>query len=171
MFTTHGHWFAPSIPGEPRQEQVQASCPGIAACPQCVNETIRNSQDFPGGMLGVLNAQAPPVVPLSSAPQPGVMEVPVDELADWYQRYLELKDAQSKISDMVDEARSTFLDALARRHAELPDKVNMTIKGKPVLQRQVVIQNRVDTTRLRREQPQLAEQYSKLVRQERLNIL
>lgn len=195
MFTTHGHWFAPGVAGESPDNRPDPSCYGPLACLSCAQEvaqatgtpdsithvqklaadpvyrhhaeTMAEQQGL--ARLGVLATPAPPVPAVASST--GVLEVPVDELTDWYQRYLEAKDAEAKIKEVVNEARATFLDALNRRYAELPDKVNMTIGGRPVLQRQVVVQNRVDTTRLRNEQPALAKQYSKEVRQERLNIL
>jgi hypothetical protein len=57
------------------------------------------------------------------------------------------------------------------RFAELPAKTDFTIDGKPVLQRHVVIQQRVDTKKLKADRPDIHAQFVRPVEQERLNIL
>lgn len=165
MYTSHGHWFPPAVPGEPLVGELPVEqCAGLNGCPGCMTEANMAAAN------AVLTSPTPaaPSSPSGSA-QP--LAVPIDDLKDWYQRYLELKDAESKIKDMLGEARETLLNAIKSKYAELPAKTNMTIGGRAVLQRQVVESNRVDTKRLRAEQPALAARYNVVSQSERLNIL
>jgi hypothetical protein len=121
-------------------------------------------------MPAVLNSPTP-AAPSSPSGSAKPLAVPIDGVRDWYLRYLELKTAAKQIEDLLDEARSTLLDAVKSRFPDLPAKTDFTIDGKPVLQRQVVIQKRVDTKRLKAERPDVHAQFVRDVEQERLNIL
>lgn len=170
MYTTHGHWYPPAVQGETHSAVL--NCGGLSGCAQCGGEAIatqmaRQSQTLPP----VLNSPAPTAPSLPSAGKSSPVQVPIDGVRDWYQRFLELKDAAKKIEDMLDEARSAILDSVKSQFAELPAKTDFTIDGRPVLQRQVVVQNRVDTKRLKAERPDVHSEYLKSYEQERLNIL
>lgn len=117
--------------------------------------------------LGVLNSPTPPA-PL---PATGSPSLPIDGVRDWYIRYLELKDAEAQIKARLDEAKSVLMDSVQSRFPELPDKLDLTIDGKPVLRRHVVHAENVDVRRLRAERPDIAQAYRKTVTQTRLNIL
>jgi hypothetical protein len=96
----------------------------------------------------------------------------IDGLADWHRRYKELKAAQESIATMLDEARSMILDSVKNSFIEgLPADLDLTIAGVPVMHLKTVTQRRIDATRLRKEQPALAEHYTKISTQERLTII
>lgn len=177
MYTAHGHWFAPAVPGEmvPQLTCLYGSLPD---CPDCTRQVINFNIKTVTGASAQTFSEIPPVLnsptpaaPSSPSGSPKLLAVPIDGLRDWYLRYLELKTAAKQIEDMLDEARSTLLDAVKSQFAELPAKTDFTIDGKPVLQRQVVVQKRVDTTRLKAERPDIHAQFVRPVEQERLNIL
>lgn len=121
--------------------------------------------------VGWDDATPAPLVPSPTA-APVVPAACIDPLADWHQRYRELKDAEKKIVEMIDEARTVLMDSVKRVFVDgLPQDLDLTIGGRPVMHIKQVTQKRVDTKRLRREQPALAEQYSVESTQERLTIL
>lgn len=175
MYTTHGHWFAPAVPGETAPPMV---CGGpTSGCLVCTTEQIDfNLKVIPGASAAVFGM---PAVLTSPAPAPAVLPpasdkplaVPIDGIKDWYTRYLELKAAAKQIEDMLDEARDMLLDAVESRYPDLPVKTDLTIDGKPVLQRQSVTQTRVDTKRLKADQPEVAARYSVTSTYRKLNIL
>lgn len=177
MYTTHGHYIDPPMPGEnsalvPLQCGGPARGHGIGACMDCTREEIAAARLYaPTQLPAVLNSPAPTAPSLPSAGKSSPVQVPIDGVKDWYQRFLELKDAAKKIEDMLDEARSAILDSVKSQFADLPAKTDFTIDGRPVLQRQVVVQNRVDTKRLKAEKPDVHSEYLKSYEQERLNIL
>jgi hypothetical protein len=96
----------------------------------------------------------------------------IDGLADWHRRYKELKNAEASIAAMIDEARTMLISSVKNTFIDgLPDDVDLTIGGVPVMHLKTVTQRRIDSTRLRREQPELADQYTKISTQERLTII
>jgi hypothetical protein len=169
MFTTHGHWFPPAVPGEQMPATI-IQCGGPGGCQHCA-EDCRSSPVQTGALMPAVLSSPTPAAPSSPSGSAKPLAVPIDGVKDWYLRYLELKTAAKQIEDLLDEARSTLLDAVKSRFADLPAKTDFTIDGKPVLQRQVVIQKRVDTKRLKAERPDVHAQFVRDVEQERLNIL
>lgn len=171
MYTTHGHWFPPAAPGEqPPLPTHVVLCGGPGACPVCATEThlAAVSNGLLTGTMAVLNSPTPGPVP---SPPSGSPSFPLDGIRDWVARYLELKDAAKRIEEKLDEAKAVINDAIKSQLPEIPDKLDLTIGGRPVLRRQVVSHNRVDTKRLRAERPDIAKEYTVEGQQERLNIL
>lgn len=184
MYTSHGHYIDPPVPGEPSPNdhgRNWASCGGPArgngqgACLQCTQEEIAAARMFAtpgaGGSVPAILSSPTPAAPASSSTSPKPLEVSIDAARDWYQRFLELKDAKAKIDEMLDEARTMILGVAKQQYEQLPDRTNFMIDGRPVLQRQVVQQTRVDSTRLKAERPDVHAAYLKTYDQERLNIL
>jgi hypothetical protein len=170
MYTRHGHYIDPPIPGEIQPSMV-ARCGGVKACLQCTQEKLAAARLITSSLaLGVLTSPTPPVPSSAAGSEP--LAVPIDGLKDWYQRFLELKDAEAKIKDMLAEAREMLL-APIKSQPGLADtsKVNLVIDGKPVLQRHLVPQKRIDTKKLKAEDPGTAARYTVESVQERLNIV
>lgn len=165
MYTTHGHWYPPAVQGDNQPRTLRCLWSSPMECADCAREVMGHQ------LPSVLNSPAPTAPSLPSAGKSSPVQVPIDGVKDWYQRFLELKDAAKKIEDMLDEARSAILDSVKSQHTDLPAKTDFTIGGRPVLQRQVVVQNRVDTKRLKAERPDVHSEYLKSYEQERLNIL
>lgn len=105
-------------------------------------------------------------------PGPAVPSIAIDAVADWHRRYRELKVAQESITSMLDEARTKILEQARTQYQDgLPKDLDFTIAGLPVLHVKTVTQNRIDSKRLRKELPQLADAYTVASTQERLTIV
>lgn len=95
--------------------------------------------------------------------------VPLDAVADWVVRYRELKTAESQIKDMLAEARERILECAKAQNPA--DDAQLTVSGQAFLRRQMVTQSRVDTTRLKRDHPSLAQAYTTTSTYEKLTII
>ncbi len=117
---------------------------------------------------------APLSAPDTSPGPPGPLSASVDGVADWVTRYKELKAAEKHIAGMLDEARSTLLDWVARQYGDQltgATDVEFTVKGEACLRRQWVQRRDVDVKRLRAELPSVAAEFTRVSIQERLTIL
>lgn len=178
MFTPHGHYVAPRLPGEQPSATVM-QCGGVKVCPECTAFELDAYRMFIAPHLDNPEQQRMPSIPAvltspapsQSAPTSEPLAVSIDGLRDWYQRYLELKDAESKIKDMLAEAREKIVEQAKAKLADLPQKTDFTIDGKPVLQLQKVTQRRIDSKRMKATRPDLYAAWSVESVQERLNIL
>lgn len=157
MYTTHGHWFAPAIPGEMGPAVSQAvRCGGPTACVTCM-------QDVQRAQLALQQVQP-------SAPT-GKPTIRLDAIADWVARYKELKAAEATLTDWIKEARDRILEATRSVQLELPDDAELTVAGRPVLHRQMVTSRRLDTKAVTKDHPELAARYTIVSESERLTIL
>lgn len=170
MFTTHGHWFEPTLPGEQAPPMV-ARCAGPAGCGQCYAEWLVHQQPQPTPAAVVEALRTPPGV----APGPksdSRPRVAIDPVRDWYQRYRDLKDQAKRLDDEIDQAKVMMLEC-ARRVTGTEDleNVDLTVGGHPVLSYKTVVQRRVDTKRLKLARPDIAEEFTTESVQRRLDIL
>jgi hypothetical protein len=90
----------------------------------------------------------------------------LDDMATLYQQLGEARQAERDAKARAEEARDQILARLRQQQAMIG-----TIDGRPAVQRKVVQSSRVDTTKLRREQPDIAAIYTTTSTSERLEIL
>lgn len=201
MYTTHGHWLSNTDepPTGEFPPAMAVPCLGPLGCTVCAidvanhpdtqseaaarhanrmqtdkvylhhAETMASSQmyqqanvDFQArSILDQLPSDAPLPTPAGS--------VPLDAVADWVVRYRELKAAEAKVKEMLAEARDRILECAKAQNPA--DDAQLTVAGQTFLRRQMVTQSRVDTTRLKREHPSLAQAYTTTSTYEKLTIV
>lgn len=92
--------------------------------------------------------------------------LPIDDMSALYQQLGEAREAARQAKERADEARDQILARLRQMGATVG-----TIDGRPAVERKIVESSRVDTTKLRREQPDIAAIYTTTSTSERLEIL
>lgn len=92
--------------------------------------------------------------------------VPLDDMSALYKQLGEAREAARQAKERADEARDQILARLRQMGATVG-----TIDGRPAVERKIVESSRVDTTKLRREQPDIAAIYTTTSTSERLEIL
>ncbi len=167
MYTNHGHWFSASGEPDPMTSTIKVKCGGLSMCPECARHLGRTGGMILGQVPELLGVQ--PAAPVDAPPG----SIQLDAISDWVDRYKELKAAESKIKEMLAEARDRILDQV-QRHQDHggPQLIDapLTVRGVPVLHWQTVTQSRVDTTRLKRDRPEVAEQFMVTSSHEKITI-
>lgn len=95
-----------------------------------------------------------------------IVSVELDELADWVARYRRAKELEKEVAERVKEARDMIAGFLTDRDAEFG-----SIGGRLAVRWRTVESHRIDTPRLRKEDPELAEKYTKVRTEHRLELI
>lgn len=90
----------------------------------------------------------------------------LDSMADWVMRYRKFKELEKELAEKVKEARDMIVGHLAERDAEFG-----TVAGEMVVRRRTVETRRIDTTALKAKEPEIAEQFTKVIKSDRLEMI
>lgn len=98
--------------------------------------------------------------------RPGEEIMPINDMAGLVAKLESARQAARDATEQANEARDQILARLRQQGAMVG-----TIDGRPAVERKIVSSSRVDTTKLRREQPDIAAIYTTTSTSERLEIL
>lgn len=90
----------------------------------------------------------------------------LDDMASLIQQLAEAREAERQAKERANEARDQILARLRVEQTHIG-----TVDGRPAVQVKVVESKRLDTARLRREQPDIADIYTTTSTSERLELL